>query len=166
MEGLRDEVIATHQTRADLLKWKVILIAAIGSVAFGFTNGSNSPHHVLLALMPLVCLYVDTVARHLNLRIEVISAFIRSDGYKNSPAAAHILYEYEVFCKRNRPAFCLETYAYLSSSVLVSLFVLAFALLVLCKWQEQLFLMVSGIIGLGGVSALYYAYKKKAASIA
>jgi hypothetical protein len=53
------------------MKWKLILVAAIGGARLGI--GSNlppgrNPPYQLLALIPRVCLYVDAVCIHIELR--------------------------------------------------------------------------------------------------
>jgi hypothetical protein len=40
-EWLRQEIVESEKTQADFLKWKFILIAAVGSVSLGFNSGTN-----------------------------------------------------------------------------------------------------------------------------
>ncbi len=78
---LRDEIVESQKTRVDLLKWKIILAATLGAVALGFegTPPSAAPfsHEYLLCLIPLICLYVDLLCAHLNLRIMVIARYVQ-----------------------------------------------------------------------------------------
>lgn len=41
IDKLRDEIIESQKARTDLMKWKLILVAAIGAAGFGI--GSNVP---------------------------------------------------------------------------------------------------------------------------
>ena len=86
--GLRDEIIESQKARADLFKWKIILVAAIGAavlgvgdpLAAGKTAGEDdmvSKREYLLCLVPLVCVYTDILCAHMNLRIRVIGQFLR-----------------------------------------------------------------------------------------
>jgi hypothetical protein len=65
----------SQKTRTDLLKWKIILVAAIGGAGLGLgsTAGTN---YYLFCLIPLVCVYVDILCSHMNLRIMVIGRFL------------------------------------------------------------------------------------------
>jgi hypothetical protein len=80
MGQLRQEILQSEQTRSDLLKWKLGLVGAISAVGLGLA-GSRAPAHadLVLCAVPIVCLYVDFLCRHLNLRILVIGTFLASD---------------------------------------------------------------------------------------
>lgn len=82
--ALRQEIIASEKGRFDLLQWKLVLSAALGAVGLGFSRpGPNilvpGAEH-LLGLIPLVCIYVDLLLWHKNLRILVIGSFLRKAG--------------------------------------------------------------------------------------
>ena len=82
---LRDEIIESQKARADLFKWKIILVAAIGAAALGLgatgLGGERAgTHQYLLCLVPLVCVYTDVLCAHINLRIRVIGHFLRWYG--------------------------------------------------------------------------------------
>ena len=97
--GLRDEIIESQKARADLFKWKIILVAAIGAAVFdvgdplasGKAAGQAgqddivSKREYLLCLVPLVCVYTDILCAHMNLRIRVIGQFLRE--FQPIPAA-------------------------------------------------------------------------------
>ena len=78
MSNLRQQVIESQKIRSDFLKWKLILIAALGSAGLGL-GGINhfSNTYMILCLIPLVCVYVDALCIHLYLRIKIIGTFIR-----------------------------------------------------------------------------------------
>lgn len=105
---LRDEIIEAEKSRVDLLKWKFISIAALGSIALGV--GVKNPSEIIsqeatLCLIPLVCVYVDLLCKHLNLRILVISEFIKTfvlteEQKKLTEGEQELIFhqEYEKFC--------------------------------------------------------------------
>ena len=70
------------------LKWKLILVAALGAVGLGFSNRNTVvPNaYLVLLLIPLVCFYVDLLCKHMSLRIIVIGAFLQF-GSKEEDAA-------------------------------------------------------------------------------
>lgn len=76
---LRQEILQSQQTRSDLLKWKLGLVGAIGAVGLGLAGSRVSNHaDLVLCAVPLVCIYVDFLCRHLSLRILVIGVFFRT----------------------------------------------------------------------------------------
>ena len=104
--GLRDEIIESQKARADLFKWKIILVAAIGAAVLGVGDplgGSAHPtpddmaskREYLLCLVPLVCVYTDILCAHMNLRIRVIGQFLRIHplGAVTDDSAAQVAYE-------------------------------------------------------------------------
>ena len=79
MEQLRSEILEAHNARSDLLKWKLVLVAGLGTIGLGLTQ--EIAHPIVLIGIPLVCAYVDLLTRHLTLRIHVIAGFLRTgDG--------------------------------------------------------------------------------------
>ncbi len=115
MEQLRSEILEAHNARSDLLKWKLVLVAGLGTIGLGLTQEIGHPF--VLVGIPLVCAYVDLLTRHLTLRIHVIGDFLRG---RDASGPDDALYrEYEAFVERNRSAFDFEDWAlYLSSIVL------------------------------------------------
>jgi len=111
--GLRDEIIESQKARADLFKWKIILVAAIGAAVLGVgdplagkTAGPDdlvSKREYLLCLVPLVCVYTDILCAHMNLRIRVIGQFLRIHplGAVTDDSAAQAAYENFVHKARN-----------------------------------------------------------------
>lgn len=159
LNTLRDEVIEAQKGRLELLKWKLILVAGLGGIGLGFSFNDSSQTmispHLLLGLIPLVCLYVDALCRHLQLRILVISDFIE---YFNE---AESISKYEKFChdtrrKKSLNIFWLEDLAMEFSTVIMSILIIATALL-LFDQNTQHSLVLIGI----GVVSLYALWKIK-----
>ncbi|CAK8710505.1 hypothetical protein GKODMF_00505 [Candidatus Electrothrix gigas] len=72
-EKLSEEIIDAHRTRADFLKWKLLITAALGAAGLGLSKDTvGKDTTALLALIPLVCVYVDLLCTNLNQRIILI----------------------------------------------------------------------------------------------
>ena len=105
---LPEEILKAHRTRADFLKWKLILVAALGAAGFGLGEKSQ-PVRLLLALIPLVCIYADLLCTNLKVRVIVIGTFyadLRGDIY-------------ERYTQRNRSVFQTEDWALYYSTYVV-----------------------------------------------
>src|SRR5215831_8078248 len=89
MSSLRKEIVEAQKVRSEILKWKLILVAALGAVGLGFSNPNTIvPNaYLVLLLIPLVCFYVDLLCRHMSLRIIVIGAFLRFGSKETEDAA-------------------------------------------------------------------------------
>ncbi|HXJ78396.1 MAG TPA: hypothetical protein VMS64_06905 [Candidatus Methylomirabilis sp.] len=114
---LRDEIIESQKVRTDLLKWKIILVAALGGAALGVGQPEHAIRPILLGFIPLVCAYVDVVCTHNDIRIRVIGHFLESQGSDEQIRA------YESYCGRNRDVFLVERVALVATTVLFSLMI-------------------------------------------
>lgn len=111
------EVIESQRARSDLLKWKIIVVAALAGTGLGFVKSEGSGQRyadLVLCAIPVVAVYIDLLSRHLSLRILVIGAYRRKAAVRD---------DYEVFADiaRGRSAFQLEDSAVLLSSLLFSM---------------------------------------------
>jgi len=125
MSIFRTEIIETSKARTDFLKWKLIGTAGLGAVGLGLpVPASIAGGYLVLALIPLVCFYVDMISRQIALRILVIASFLRLQGAGEQAA-------YEVFAKLNRDKgmFEFEDVAQSCSTVVMSLLVFVLGLL-------------------------------------
>ena len=120
-EKLRDEIIESEKARTDLMKWKLILVAAIGAAGLGIGSNEHPCVHrgILLAFIPFVCLYVDAVCFHNEIRIMAISRFLR---FQNDNL---IEKQYENYCVQHRDRFSLETFALLVTTLVLSALIYA-----------------------------------------
>jgi hypothetical protein len=114
---LKQEINDTQAAQHDLAKWKLIVTAALGGAAFGFSN-NNQPNLWLLLFIPFVCAYVDLYDYQYRLRVLVIAKFLRE---KSSDP---VLKSYEEACERVRESragdFNLGKRAALGSSIVAS----------------------------------------------
>ncbi len=80
MESLKQELLQSQKTRNDLMKWKLLLVSAIGSIALGFSGQPKVAHPELgLCVIPFVCCYVDLLCRNLSIRTKLLSAFLAAE---------------------------------------------------------------------------------------
>ncbi len=107
---LPDEIMDSQRTRADLLKWKLVLVSGLGAAGIGLQPGSQGDFRFLLALIPLVAVYVDLLCSNLNLRIILIGRYFAEKT--DDP--------YEPFVGPYRIVFSLEDWALYGSSYFLS----------------------------------------------
>ena len=162
MEQLRSEILEAHNARSDLLKWKLVLVAGLGTIGLGLTQEIGHP--IVLIGIPLVCAYVDLLTRHLTLRIHVIGDFLR--GRETGDASDALWRDYEAFVQRNRSAFDFEDWALYLSSIVLSLGVAAYGALELARageteLSEEVALVVMGLAGAVIAYAINRSYVAK-----
>ena len=118
IEKLRDEILESQKARTELMKWKLFLVAVIGAAGLGIGSKPEYVPVALLALIPFVCLYVDAICIHNEVRIMMIAQFLRTR------AKGSIEREYEEHCKTHRQYFSLEGFSLVVTTVGLSILVL------------------------------------------
>lgn len=121
METLRNEIVESQKARSDLLKWKLVLVAFLGGAGLGLQGKELKNAHLLLCLIPFVCIYIDLLCRHINLRIKVIGEFLKRA--KPVDSSGEFIKQYEQFCSSIPDVFSLESWALHFSSIALSAFV-------------------------------------------
>jgi hypothetical protein len=156
LEAFRNEIIEAEKGRMDLLKWKVLLIAGIGAVGLGFSSSEKEvipviSRHLLLCIIPLVCVYVDSLCQHLQIRILVISEFFQHYQDQSKDKEMMSFQEYEEFCNKVRPVFYLEDWTQQWATFACSFIILLVSLKLLWTgaWIESIAFFVSGALGIG-----------------
>ena len=109
---LRLEIIESQKIQADYLKWKLISVATLASIAIGVSgNSTNGEAEFLLCIVPFCCAYIDIISLHVMMRILTIGAYFKRSGC-----------DYESFVEDVRKAsnglFKLENYALNGSSLI------------------------------------------------
>ncbi len=170
MDKLRDEIIEAQKIRADLIKWKLVLVAALGASGLGLGVSEKEgaiPRdglYILLGLIPFVCTYVDIAARHLNIRMQVIADFMKSYS-KTHAEESPILGAYELHCEalHEKGIFELENSILTYSSAFLSVLVILSAYVLPTKPPEgvSMLLVASGLLGLLLAFVVDLLYKKK-----
>jgi hypothetical protein len=159
---LRTEIIESEKTQADFLKWKLISVAGVASVALGISAAAGALGGTLmylLCLVPLICLYVDLISLHLMIRIITIGLYLRFSGNR---------YEEFTFDVRGRSTtdpFVFEAFALHGSSAVfnVILIVLGFVLGGPgAPPQLQAAYLCAGGLGLGAAIVAWFLYGSRA----
>jgi hypothetical protein len=123
--SLRLEIVESQKTQAEFLKWKLLGVAGIGSLALGMSDRTPVTNlDLLLCLIPLICAYVDLISVHIMLRIVAIGTYLR----KSKRAVGGAVKDYESFLhevrkRRRADPFILELLALHGSTFVFSLFV-------------------------------------------
>jgi hypothetical protein len=87
--SLRSEIIESEKARIDLLKYKLIAVAALGAIGIGVGGYQADPKtldpELVLGIIPLACIYIDLLCWHNTLRILVIACFLKrnKNPYEN-----------------------------------------------------------------------------------
>lgn len=187
MGTLRQEILQSQQTRSDLLKWKLGLVGAIGAVGLGLAGSQVSTHaDLVLCAVPLVCVYVDFLCRHLSLRILVIGMFFRTATVSGATDTERgewaTLRVYERYAENARDmharktsrlqvrvggsAFALEDWAVTGSTLVVSAALLIYGTLVRAGSSPDHVpvgwaFIASGVLGLGATIVAQALYRGK-----
>jgi hypothetical protein len=159
---LREEIIESQKTQADFLKWKLIAVAAISSIAFGFapSMGKQSDDaKILTCLIPLLCAYIDLVSLHIMIRAITIGLYLKVRGNH---------YEKYISMVRERSGanpFVFEAVALHGSSMVFNaiIVVLGFTLPA-GSWPLKAYL-VSGILGMFATVTLWVLYVIRAREV-
>ena len=110
INALRTQIVETQRARSDLMKWKLLLVAGLGTVVLGVEKVTVVNQQLILALIPMVCVYVDSLCAHLSLRIFAIGQFIASQVPKTDDEK--YAKAYEQFIRTNpTPKYRLEQLA-------------------------------------------------------
>jgi hypothetical protein len=174
---LRKEIIESQKSLSDFMKWKLIAIASIGSVVLGsfdLTNPTAVPKFgLLIALIPLLCAYIDLISVHLILRIIVIGVYIQKAKQPQLVADGAQTVDYEAFVnrvlneRRNYfiSPFGLETAALHVSTLILAIFVVLVGNYWAVSFVEKLIYNACAIIGFAIPLFLLLTFKLRVQTI-
>ena len=123
---LRNEIVASENARLDFIKWKIVLIAALGAVGLGLASDTKIAAPAVLGLIPIACAYVNVVCAHVNFRILLIAHFLRTGGRANRPPDSATA-DYEALCQAQRGGFGLESVVLVGTTVAMSILIAVLA---------------------------------------
>lgn len=167
MESLRAELVEAQKARTEFIRWKLVLVASIGAVGLGLTGSTLAPgSELVMCCIPFVCVYVDTMCRHLSLRVQVIGNFLRGNEIEGSILAA-----YETFVHKTREmvaprlpwkisAFALQRILIPVSSTLINLFILVYGIR-----SSSTLIFWSAVTGLLGSALVEVSYSIRKSAI-
>ncbi len=142
--ALRHEIVELQKARIDLLKYKLLAVAALGAIGIGVgnyhTDGMAHPE-LVLAIIPLVCIYVDVLCFHNTIRILVIAQFLKKSGdlYERFMGT---LSDNTVVNEREEDAgyfFRMEDWALEWSTIIICLSLLIWGVLNILLWSSMHF---------------------------
>jgi len=177
-QQLRNEIMESQKIRSDLLKWKLLLVAVLGASGLGLVNKieKNSFSFYILCCIPFVCLYVDLLCKHLNLRMIIICKYFRlknkihKQEYENFVDALRKFDGKKLKAKvkeeKQINVFALEDMALEWATLLLSFFLFLFGFSILTGWISISGLQWwpffhSGLIGLALSALVSFLYKKR-----
>lgn len=147
--NLRNEIIESEKSQADILKWKLIAIAGVASVSLGVGSAGSVPEaaRLLICLVPLICAYVDLVSLHIMIRIVTIGIYLKMSGNRYEQFAFKVRYT------TNANPFIFEAVVLHGSSVAFNLIILGLGFVfphTLTHWQSTYTTAyaVAGVLGL------------------
>jgi hypothetical protein len=155
---LATEVVEAQKIRADYLKWKIVVVAALFGTGLGLVKTEGNAQRyadLVLCVIPMMTAYVDTLCLHVTLRIAVIGAFRRNNLAPDDPYR-----EYEEFTAsaRKRRVFWLDRVALVGSSEMFALALLFGPPLIEPNLPHQGAIRVSGLIGVLLTAALFAVF--------
>jgi hypothetical protein len=185
LDKIRDEVLETQKTQASFARWKLLLVASLGAAGLGIVpREPNGRGAALLSLLPLVCVYADSLFFNSGIRVLAIARYLRVNAKWNGPDPSGIVEadhrdwaaarDYERFFVNNRHHFDLEVVALQGVTLGVSTIVLILGVLnffakplsIIVMPQssptDAVLLMISGILGVGLAKVLYSRHRRKA----
>lgn len=136
IDPLRGEIVESEKARMDFLKYKLLAVAALGSIGLGLninTNGFAMEHVYILGIIPLVCLYVDLLCYHNTLRIKIIGQYFADWGccsYENYVSqVGEMVTDFDPTDKGADYFFEMEEWALKGSTKLLSYFITGFGII-------------------------------------
>lgn len=93
---ISNEIIESQKARSDLLKWKLVVVATLGTLGLGVSTNLNKME-LALCFIPMVCAYIDALCLHLNLRIYSIGQWHRLEIAKGLDPEYKYMQLYEKF---------------------------------------------------------------------
>ncbi len=163
MSQLNTEIIETQKSRYDLLKWKIIVFAALSATGLGLSNKPKSYADLVLCCIPFICAYIDMLWYHLSLRNVAIGYFRRKmsahrkdnhDPDSTPFDGEYTLYQewYEEFIEDAKGTYRLEKLCVYLSSVMISMILIVLSTLDFFTkeigFNHKLLILISGLFGI------------------
>ncbi len=109
------EMLASQKRRDDLMKWKLIVISALGAAGLGLVENKCFDNlQLILTVIPVACVYIDMLCRYLSLRTKRINSFIST---LDEPNDIDVKYAKFYLNLRPKAGGTLESYALFLSTI-------------------------------------------------
>lgn len=168
--SLQSQIRAAQAARHELVKWKLVIIAVGGGAALGVAGESVlSCSHLIFAILPLACAYIDLLCRNLSVRTKLIARFLALLQQSTTDDVFEAFYgDYARIWKRRS----LETIALIWSTLLISILAPAIGITIsLYKPGEMggdveaTILAISGVLGIALSLLIQYLYESRTSCI-
>lgn len=144
--NLFTELQNAQSSRDALMKWKLIVIAVLGSAGLGFVDSKTTFNfELIMAVIPLACVYIDLLCRNLSVRTKRINHFIASLPPGESMDIRFARF-YEGIKKKSKQSF--ESYALVWSTVAVSLIIGAIGIFFVVVVNSSKMLVCSSLLAI------------------
>lgn len=146
--SILNELHEAQKARNDLMKWKLLIVAVVGSFGLGFLNSTSSSNlYLVILVIPFSCVYVDLLCRDLSIKTKLISKFIAGLPDPNDENIDTQYHKYYRDFKKGLGA-SFETYALRVSTVLLTLSITVLGCLVSNHTEIRVLFIISGVINL------------------
>jgi hypothetical protein len=142
------ELLAAQTTRDELMKWKLIVVSALGAAGLGFIeNKTLFDLHLIIAIIPFACVYIDLLCRNLSVRTKRINHFITT---LSNDESIEIDIKYAQFYQdiKKLSGQSLESYALIWSTILISIIVSLIGIIRKDSYFVQLLFISSGLLSI------------------
>lgn len=147
MSALSEELSLAQSARQELMKWKLIVVSALGAAGLGFVeNKINFNLHLVILLIPFSCVYIDLLCRNLSIKTKRI-AFFLSTLKDNSDNDTDIKFAKFYLSLKTKSGLSLETYALVGSSITISL-IIAIAGFIIEEGHLAWLFLLSGLLSI------------------
>jgi hypothetical protein len=175
-DAFRNEIIESKKSRIALFKWKILIVAILGGVSLGIgqVQGEESeprallfftlheqPVHMVIFLIPLICVYVDLLSKHLQIQIFAISKYFQKCDKLNGEKEFLNFKYYEQYCEKIRKSFKFDEWVQTNSTKIICVLVFLSSLVICRTWFELIVVTLSCIGGLFGTYKLEKSYERK-----
>jgi uncharacterized membrane protein len=138
------ELLSSQKSRDELMKWKLIVISTLGAAGLGLFESKRFENlHLILAVIPVACVYVDMLCRYLSLRTKRINYFISTLTESND---IDIKYAKFYLSVRNKAGQTLESYALIWSTIFISCIIVITGFLTKNNTLIRFSFTISGIL--------------------
>ncbi|PIR38702.1 MAG: hypothetical protein COV35_05945 [Alphaproteobacteria bacterium CG11_big_fil_rev_8_21_14_0_20_39_49] len=162
METLRQEILETYKEKANLLKWKIISITALGSITFGIGVNTGSEKSEIFQSLPIIGIIMipfinicfDLLWYHSTLKVFMIGSFLKNHEVKGCKD----IQEYEKHCQEKRYVFALEDCSVLFSSLFISCIMIFHTPILQNNDKLEKYIFLAGLFGLFSSVICYWFY--------
>jgi hypothetical protein len=175
-ESLRNEILGFDAAKLDVLKWKLVLIAALSTAGLGLGSTSRvADTWPLLCLLPFACLYCDFLYLHLTLMIVKDNFFLRTNALLARTSWSAFEQEGFAWQFQKIPLYRLERVVALGTTVVLCSALAAAGLLLTYRVVQPpriaqpgspfpflpISFTIAGCLGLASLLTLYVMYSRR-----